>query len=52
MPRAPRMLLDRQYLLYACGLLQSVAPQAALELALENLVPLDQEVARECTGIA
>ena len=41
-PRAPRLLLDREYLLYACGLLQSVEPQAALELALGHLAELDQ----------
>jgi uncharacterized protein (TIGR01319 family) len=50
MPAAPRLLLDREYLLYACGLLQSVEPQAALELALEHLVALDQELADERTG--
>jgi uncharacterized protein (TIGR01319 family) len=49
-PRAPRLMLDREYLLYACGLLQSVAPQPALELALANLVALDQETAHERTG--
>ena len=46
-PRAPRLLLDREYLLYACGLLQSVEPQAALELALGHLADLDHETARE-----
>lgn len=50
MPRSPRLLLDRDYLLYACGLLQSVAPQPALELALGHLVALDQEIAHERTG--
>jgi uncharacterized protein (TIGR01319 family) len=39
-PRHPRLLLDREYLLYACGLLGSVEPQAALELALAHLEPL------------
>jgi len=48
-PRAPRLLLDREYLLYACGLLQSVEPQAALELALGHLTELDQETAHERT---
>ena len=37
-PRAPRLLLDREYLLYACGLLSEVEPEAALELALKHLV--------------
>ena len=49
-PRSPRLLLDREYLLYACGLLQSVEPRAALELALEHLVALDQELVDERTG--
>lgn len=48
-PRTPRLLLDREYLLYACGLLQSVEPQAALELALGHLAELDQETAHERT---
>jgi len=48
-PRAPRLLLDREYVLYACGLLQSVEPQAALELALGNLSELDQDTAHERT---
>jgi uncharacterized protein (TIGR01319 family) len=49
-PLAPRLMLDRHYLLYACGLLQSVAPQSALELALGHLVALDHEPAHECTS--
>lgn len=49
LPRAPRLLLDREYLLYACGLLQSVEPQAALELALGNLAELDPEIVHERT---
>ena len=44
-PVAPRLLLDREYLLYACGLLQSVEPHAALELALANLTDLDRHAA-------
>ena len=36
-PRAPRLLVDRDYLLYACGLLGAVEPEAALELALKHL---------------
>jgi uncharacterized protein (TIGR01319 family) len=42
-PRAPALLLDRHYLLYACGLLAAAAPQAALELALAHLEPLSGE---------
>jgi uncharacterized protein (TIGR01319 family) len=41
-PKAPRLLLDRHYLLYACGLLASVEPKAALDLALRNLEPIDR----------
>jgi uncharacterized protein (TIGR01319 family) len=46
-PVAPRLLLDREYLLYACGLLQSVDAHAALELALAHLADLDQEPAHD-----
>jgi len=42
-PRAPRLLVDRDYLLYACGLLGAVEPEAALELALKHLKePMDE----------
>jgi len=41
-PKAPKLLLDRHYLLYACGLLASVEPKAALELALANLKSIDR----------
>ena len=51
-PRAPRLLLDREYLLYACGLLGSVEPQAALELALAHLEPIDSETRHERTRSA
>jgi uncharacterized protein (TIGR01319 family) len=40
-PRQPRLLVDRHYLLYACGLLAQVEPNAALGLALDHLVPLE-----------
>jgi len=46
-PKAPRFLLDRGYLLYACGLLSSVEPEVALQLALANLKPLDEEACHE-----
>jgi uncharacterized protein (TIGR01319 family) len=46
-PKQPRLLLDREYLLYACGLLGAVEPQAALELALAHLEPIDREVQHE-----
>jgi len=51
-PRAPKLLLDREYLLYACGLLGQIEPQAALELALAHLEPLGEEHAHERTRIA
>ncbi len=51
-PRHPRLLLDRHYLLYACGLLGTVAPQAALELALGGLEHLEKESAIERPLIA
>jgi uncharacterized protein (TIGR01319 family) len=41
-PKAPKLLIDRHYLMYACGLLASVEPKAALELALANLEPVDR----------
>jgi hypothetical protein len=46
-PKQPRLLLDREYLLYACGLLGAVEPQAALELALVHLEQIDREVPHE-----
>jgi uncharacterized protein (TIGR01319 family) len=39
-PRAPRLLLDREYILYACGLLGQVEPARALALGLAHLAPL------------
>jgi uncharacterized protein (TIGR01319 family) len=46
-PRKPRLLLDRHYLLYACGLLSTVDPQAAFDLAVTNLSTLDEETPHE-----
>jgi uncharacterized protein (TIGR01319 family) len=48
-PRRPRFLLDREYVLYACGLLGSVEPKAALELVLAHLEPIDSETRHERT---
>jgi uncharacterized protein (TIGR01319 family) len=48
-PKRPKLLLDREYLLYACGLLGAVEPQAALELALAHLEPIDTEIPHEQT---
>jgi uncharacterized protein (TIGR01319 family) len=41
-PATARLMLDRDYLLYACGLLQAVAPEAALELATAHLTLLEE----------
>ena len=43
-PRAPRLYLDRDYVLYACGLLAGVDRPAALSLALGSIVPVDAGV--------
>ncbi len=51
-PKAPRLLLDREYLLYASGLLGMVEPEAALELALTYLEPIDEEASHERTRSA
>ena len=48
-PRAPRLLLDREYILYACGLLGQVAPRQALALGLAHLAPLNEEAGDERT---
>ena len=46
-PRAPRILVDREYVLYACGLLGQVEPDAALEFALKHLHSPFEESHRE-----
>jgi uncharacterized protein (TIGR01319 family) len=48
-PHRPQQMLDRDYLLYACGLLGAVAPEAAIEIALKHLVLLDPEAIHERT---
>lgn len=48
-PRAPRLLVDRDYLLYACGLLSAVEPEAALELALKHLTSAGEDQSSERT---
>ncbi len=42
-PRQPRMMVDQKYILYACGLLTGVAPEAALGLGMKYLQPVDGE---------
>jgi uncharacterized protein (TIGR01319 family) len=44
-PVSPRLLIDREYVLYACGLLQSVDAHAALDLALKHLTEPDRAAA-------
>ena len=46
-PRQPQLLLDRDYILYACGLLASVEPEAAYDLVVSNLCPADKETSHE-----
>jgi len=48
-PRAPRLLLDREYILFACGLLAEVEPRQALALGLAHLTPLQKEIRDERT---
>ncbi len=43
-PRAPRLMLDREYILYACGLLGQVEPRQALALGLAHMTPLNEEI--------
>ncbi len=40
-PKNPRIMLDRDYLLFACGLLGTVEPEVALDLTLSHLERLD-----------
>ena len=42
-PRAPKMFLDSDYVLFACGLLAAVAPEAALTLGLNHLHPVCED---------
>ncbi len=39
-PRAPKLYLDRDYLLFACGLLKEKEPEAALTLGLRHMHPV------------
>ena len=42
-PKRPRLFLDRDYILYACGLLAAVQPEPALALALKHIRPIGDE---------
>ncbi|HEX9701487.1 MAG TPA: glutamate mutase L, partial [Rhodospirillales bacterium] len=39
-PKAPRLYIDSDYLLYACGLLAEKQPAAALTLGLKHMHPV------------
>ena len=47
-PRAPRLLLDRDYMLFALGLLGAVDPAAALTFGLAHMHPLGEETDHGC----
>lgn len=42
-PRDPRLYIDSEYLLYACGLLGAVEPETALTLGLTHMHPVREE---------
>ena len=46
-PHSPRLLLDRDYLLYAIGLLAEIAPETALALAGRSFETLETEAGDE-----
>ncbi len=47
-PVAPRLLVDRGYLLYAAGLLAAVEPELAFNLAMQSLQRVDNEGSHGC----
>ncbi len=49
-PRSPDLLVDRHYVLYACGLLAQVEPAAALEIALKHLSNVNEEAGHDRTA--
>lgn len=42
-PGRPRLMLDRKHVLYACGLLAAVDPEAAFTLALTQIRPIPRD---------
>lgn len=46
-PKKPKLVLDREYLLYACGLLAAVEPRIALEMTLAHLDYINLEIPDE-----
>ncbi len=51
-PKRPRLLLDKEYILYAVGLLASVAPEAAVRLGRSHLKHVEEERAHGQNSIA
>ena len=51
-PRTPRMVLDRDYILFACGLLGAVEPDAALTLGLAHMHPVADGPENGCSSAA
>ena len=49
-PRAPRLLVDAGYMLYAAGLLACVAPRAAIALAKQSLRPITADRSHALLG--
>ncbi|MDE3001208.1 MAG: methylaspartate mutase accessory protein GlmL [Gemmatimonadota bacterium] len=51
-PGRPRLMLDRKHVLYACGLLAAVDPEAALTLALTQIRPFVRDCASPGSVVA
>ena len=51
-PRTPRMVLDSDYILFACGLLGTVEPDAALTLGLAHMHPVADGPENGCSSAA
>ncbi len=51
-PRTPRMVLDSDYILFACGLLGAVEPDAALTLGLAHMHPVADGPENGCSSAA
>ena len=51
-PRTPRMVLDNDYILFACGLLAAVEPDAALTLGLAHMHPVADGPENGCSSAA
>lgn len=42
-PKKPRLLIDQQYILYACGLLSELEPEVAFEIATHHLTEVNED---------